>query len=30
MRGAELRRCCELEIDAAGTVLDFRRRGCDC
>ena len=28
--GDDLRRCCELEIDADGTVVDFQRRRCDC
>ncbi len=28
--GEHLRRCCELEIDADGTVVDFRRRACAC
>jgi RNA polymerase sigma-70 factor (ECF subfamily) len=30
MLGEELRRCCEVEIGADGTVVDFRRRRCEC
>ncbi len=28
--GEHLRRCCELELDPDGEVIDFRRRECDC
>lgn len=28
--GERLARCCEVELDAAGKVIDFRRRACDC
>lgn len=28
--GEHLRRCCELELDPDGEVIDFRRRQCDC
>lgn len=30
MLGEAVRRCCELEIDGDGTVVDFSRRGCEC